>query len=84
MSYLYSKILAPSQKLAVFGQDVFTYAFEYVYPHEHKDIFPDNHDYSFGALIWRSSQLNNDITFLKEPKTIIIIDIVLNSLKKDK
>ena len=60
-------------KTAIFSQDV---AWVQLNPHEHKDIFSENQDYSFGALIWKTY----DIKFCKEAKTIIVVGIWLNSL----
>ena len=42
--------------------------------------FPQNHDNSFGALIWKASKIYNDIKLCKESKTITVVDIWLNSL----
>ena len=49
--------------------------------HEHTDIFPSNYDNSFGALIGKASKTFNDMKFCKKAKTIIIVDIWLNSSK---
>ena len=46
------------------------------------DIFPRNHDFSFVASIGKAPKTYNDIKFCKEPKTIIVVDKWLNSLKK--
>ena len=48
-----------------------------MYPHEHKDIIPKNHDCTFGALIWNTTKTYNDIKICKEAKTIIVVDIWL-------
>ena len=53
-----------------------------MYPLEYNDTFPQNHDYSFGALIWKGSKTNDDIKCCTEAKTIIIVNVRLNSLKK--
>ena len=55
-----------------------------MYQHEHKDIFPWNHDYSLGALIWKASKTHNDIKLCREGNTIIVLDIRLKSLKAKK
>ena len=51
-----------------------------LYPNEHKDITPYNHDCSIGALIWKASKTYNDVRFCKEAKTIIFVDVWSNSL----
>ena len=38
------------------------------------------YDYSLEALIWKGSKISNDIEFYREVKTIIVVDIWLNSL----
>ena len=44
-----------------------------MYPPEYKE-YKENHDFSFGALIWNASKTYNDIKFCKDAKTIIIVD----------
>ena len=39
-------------------------------------------DYSFGALNWKASKTSDHIIFCKEAKTIIVVDVGLNSLKQ--
>ena len=66
-------------KTAVFGRDVFnTYASVQEYQQEHKDIFPENHDYSVLTLILKPSKTYIDRKFCKEAKTIMVVDIWLN------
>ena len=48
--------------------------------HEHKDILTH---YSFGTLIWKVSKTYSDMKFCKEAKTIIVVEIWLNSLSNE-
>ena len=43
-------------------------------PHEFKNIFPYNHDYSFRALIWNGTRTYDDMKFCREAKSIIGVD----------
>ena len=56
------------------------YAWVRVYPHEHKGIFPQNHDYFIGPLIWKAPKSYNVIQICKEAKTLIVVDTWLDSL----
>ena len=52
-----------------------------MYPPLYYDIFQQNHDFSFVASIWKAPKTYNDIKFCKEPKSIIVVDKWLNSLR---
>ena len=46
----------------------------------YKDIFPWNHDYSFGALVRKASK-TCDIKFCKETKTIVFVHVNVSMVK---
>ena len=55
-----------------------------MHPFEYNDIFPYDHDFSFEVLIWKASKTYNEVRFYQDAKTIIFVDIWLNSLKGQK
>ena len=48
-------------------------------PAQHKHIFPENHDYSFGVLIWKATNIYKDVKFCKDAKRSIFVELSIKA-----